>query len=509
MVKIEIDGKQYEVSAGSTILQACNTIGIEIPKFCYHERLAIAGNCRMCLVQIAQQKKPIASCTFPITANLEIFTSTPLIKKLRSSVLEFLLANHPLDCPICDQAGECDLQEQTRIYGNDRGRYFETKRSVEYKYCNSFVKAIMTRCIHCTRCVRFATQIAGFENFGLYGRGNKLQIGTYIEKVFNNELSGNLIDLCPVGALTSKPYSFLARPWEYKSVKSIDIYDAVGSNIRIDYRGFSILRIVPRINRNLNQEWITDKVRFGFDALYLQRITCPSWTVSNSISTRISWFRMLSNIATHLKGKTNESENLTIKGVLGELTELESAVLLKDLIYKNGSYDYFYKNSSQLSNVNLDQRLNYIFNLRLNGIQKSTCFILLGSNPRFEAPLLNIRLRQNLLLSNKTICSILIRQNLNYNFEQISNQTDQLVNLITARLPFSNQFIQMNYPCFILGMGLFKRDDINTYISKIQTILTFLDSPANNIYSMFNVIQTKVGELHYQELGGSSTLGTF
>ena len=272
MVNVIVDDIPVSVPSNSTVLQACDSVGIDVPRFCFHERLLIAGNCRMCLVEIEKSPKPVASCTLPVMEGMKVFTRTPLVKKAQESVLEFLLLNHPLDCPICDQGGECDLQDQAMLFGSDSGRFYEYKRGVEDKNCGPLVKTIMTRCIHCTRCVRFATEIAGISDLGTTGRGRKTEIGTYVQKLIRSELSGNIIDLCPVGALTSKPYAFTARTWELKSTESIDITDGLGSNIIINTKGNEVLRILPRFNESLNEEWITDKARFSYDGLKKQRL---------------------------------------------------------------------------------------------------------------------------------------------------------------------------------------------------------------------------------------------
>jgi NADH dehydrogenase (ubiquinone) Fe-S protein 1 len=266
-ITVTVDGIDVLVENGSSVLQACEQVGIEIPRFCFHERLLIAGNCRMCLVEIEKSPKPQASCAIPVGPGMKIFTDTPLVKKAREGVLEFLLLNHPLDCPICDQGGECDLQDQAMIFGSDRSRFFHRKRGVEDKNLGPLVKTIMTRCIHCTRCVRFATEVAGVEVLGTTSRGIDTEIGTYVEKMFDSELSGNIIDLCPVGALTSKPYAFTSRPWELRLTESVDVMDSVGSNIRVDTRGTEIMRIIPRLNEEINEEWISDKTRFFYDGL--------------------------------------------------------------------------------------------------------------------------------------------------------------------------------------------------------------------------------------------------
>lgn len=288
MIKVVINGVDVFVSRGSSVLEACKEVGINIPRFCYHDRLSVAGNCRMCLVEIEKSPKPVASCAMPVVASMVIFTDSPLVKKARENVLETLLLNHPLDCPICDQGGECDLQDQTRLFGGDYSRFYSLKRTVEDKYCGPLIKTIMTRCIHCTRCVRFATEIAGVDTLGTLNRGQDTEIGAYLDRVFETELSGNVIDLCPVGALTSKPYAFLTRPWELRTVESIDFTDSLGSNTYIDYKESEILRVLPRNNESINQDWISDKARFSADSVKNQRINEIFYKDCGSFST-LDW----------------------------------------------------------------------------------------------------------------------------------------------------------------------------------------------------------------------------
>merc|ERR1712072_844195 len=315
MVKVFINNEITYVPSNSTVLEACESIGIEVPRFCFHERLSVAGNCRMCLVELEKSPKPVVSCAMPVMEGMKIFTDTPLVKKASEGVLEFLLLNHPLDCPICDQGGECDLQDQAMIFGSDRSRFFERKRGVEDKNLGPLVKTIMTRCIHCTRCVRFATEVAGVEVLGTTARGIDTEIGTYVEKMFKSELSGNVIDLCPVGALTSKPYAFTSRPWELRNTESIDTLDSVGSNIRIDSRGTEILRILPRFNEEINEEWISDKTRFAYDGLKVQRLNTP-YIKKNGKLEACGWEEALNTAATKLKS----CDGNEVKGILGNST---------------------------------------------------------------------------------------------------------------------------------------------------------------------------------------------
>ncbi|HET6222716.1 MAG TPA: NADH-quinone oxidoreductase subunit NuoG, partial [Dongiaceae bacterium] len=327
MPKLTIDGKEIEVPAGLNVLQACELAGAEIPRFCYHERLSVAGNCRMCLVEMEKSPKPIASCAMPVAEGMVIKTDTPLVKKARHGVMEFLLINHPLDCPICDQGGECDLQDQAMAYGFGRSRYQENKRAVLDKNFGPLVKTIMTRCIHCTRCVRFATEVAGVEELGATGRGEHMEIGTYVEKALSSELSGNIIDLCPVGALTSKPYAFMARPWELKKTESIDVLDAVGSNIRVDARGNEVMRVLPRLNEDINEEWISDKTRFACDGLRSQRLDRPYVRRDGKLQPA-TWQEAFTAIADRLRGVAGSR----IAALAGDLADVEAMLALKDLM---------------------------------------------------------------------------------------------------------------------------------------------------------------------------------
>src|SRR3954468_16955483 len=327
MPKLTIDGIEVEVAPGTTVLQAAEIAGSEIPRFCYHERLSIAGNCRMCLVEMEKSPKPIASCAMPAGDGMVIRTNTPSVRKARRGVMEFLLINHPLDCPICDQGGECDLQDQAMAYGFDRGRYAENKRAVRDKNLGPLVKTFMNRCIHCTRCIRFATEVAGVEELGATGRGEHMEVGTYVEKALSSELSGNIVDLCPVGALTSKPYAFVARPWELVKVESVDVLDAVGSNIRIDSRGPEVLRVLPRLNEDVNEEWLSDKSRFACDGLRRRRLDRPYVRRGGQL-VEASWSEALDAVAQRLTAAQPQK----IAAIAGDLVDAESVLALKDLM---------------------------------------------------------------------------------------------------------------------------------------------------------------------------------
>ena len=326
MPKIIINDKEIEFDSGMTVLQACELADVEIPRFCYHEKLSIAGNCRMCLVEMEKSAKPIASCAMPAAEGMKIKTNTPMVEKARKGVMEFLLANHPLDCPVCDQGGECDLQDQSMYYGLDKSRFVENKRQVKDKYMGPLIKTQMTRCIHCTRCVRFATEVAGVQEIGAIGRGENMEITTYLEKSMMSELSANVIDLCPVGALTSKPYAFEARPWELKKTESIDVMDAVGSNIRVDTYNWEVKRILPRMNNDINEEWISDKTRYSCDGLLKQRLDVPYIKRNNKLE-KSNWDEAISLLIEKIKS-VNPSE---IAAHIGDMVNLENSLAFKKL----------------------------------------------------------------------------------------------------------------------------------------------------------------------------------
>ncbi|MGE3420319.1 MAG: NADH-quinone oxidoreductase subunit NuoG [Bradyrhizobium sp.] len=387
MPRLKVDGVEIEVPQGATVLQACELAGKEIPRFCYHERLAIAGNCRMCLVEVKPgPPKPQASCALPAADNQEIFTNTPVVKKAREGVMEFLLINHPLDCPICDQGGECDLQDQAMAYGRGHDRYDENKRAVTEKYMGPVVKTVMTRCIHCTRCIRFMEQVAGVEDLGAVGRGEDMEITSYLEHALQSELSGNVVDLCPVGALTSKPYTFEARPWELRKVPAIDVMDGVGTNIRLDVRGREVMRALPRINEDVNEEWASDKTRHAIDGLTRNRLDRP-WLRENGTLRPASWAEAFAAIAAEV-GEAKDS----IAAVAGDLVDVETMYAAKLLLKSFGSdliegrqtglaYD-----TSNLAAVN--------FNTTIAGVETADVILLVGTNPRWEASLVNTRMRK-------------------------------------------------------------------------------------------------------------------
>jgi len=447
MPKLKVNDIDIEVEDGLTVLQACEKAGFEIPRFCYHEKLSIAGNCRMCLVEMEKSPKPIASCAMPASDGMNIKTNTPLVEKARKGVMEFLLANHPLDCPVCDQGGECDLQDQSMFYGIDKSRFKENKRYVPEKYMGPLIKTQMTRCIHCTRCIRFATEIAGVTELGAIGRGEDMQITTYLEKAMESELSANVIDLCPVGALTSKPYVFEARPWELKKTETIDVMDAVGSNIRVDTIGWEVKRVLPIINEDINEEWISDKTRYACDGLKNQRLDTP-YLKSNGILKKSSWSDVLDVIKEKIKGTTSEK----IIGFTGDLTNMETLFAVKELFEKKIKSNYL-ESRTKNSYVNLNNRKNYIFNSSINGIEESDLIILLGTNPRFEATMLNARIRKTYLSGGTKIYSFNDLGDLTYPYQVLKNTTKTISDIFSDDHELSNKIINAKKPLIIIGQS--------------------------------------------------------
>ena len=444
MPKILINGKEIEFEKGMTVLQACELADVEIPRFCYHEKLSIAGNCRMCLVEMEKSSKPIASCAMPAAEGMNIKTNTTLVEKARKGVMEFLLANHPLDCPVCDQGGECDLQDQSLYYGVDKSRFLENKREVSEKYMGPLIKTQMTRCIHCTRCIRFATEVAGVPEIGAVGRGENMEITTYLEKSMESELSANVIDLCPVGALTSKPYAFEARPWELKKTESIDVMDAVGSNIRVDTYNWEVKRILPRLNNDINEEWISDKTRFACDGLLKQRLDVPYIRKNNKLE-KSTWDEAIAFIEKKIK----ETEADKIAGHIGDMVNLENSLAFKKLFNNLNSNNLECREKKFY--INLKDKINYIFNSSIKGIEESDFILLVGTNPRHEATILNARIRKIYLQKNIPIYSIGNPGNLTYEYNIIGNKTDDIKELFNKESKISKKILSAKRPIIIIG----------------------------------------------------------
>lgn len=485
MINIYINNIKLKVNKNLTVLQACSNFKIEIPKFCFQENLQIAGNCRMCLVEIENSPKPVASCAMPLMPNMKIFTNTPLVQKARESVLEFLLINHPLDCPICDQASECDLQDQTMIFGSDRSRFFFKKRGVEDKYCGPFIKTIMTRCIHCTRCVRFANEICGIDNLGTTGRGNKTEITFYYPQIFNSEFSGNLVDLCPVGALTSKPYAFKARSWELRNKEGIDILNSVGSNIKINIFNNEIIRILPKTNFNINKEWISNQTRYFFDSLKYQRLQYPLLKDNENHFYKISWLEALNII--NKKIITTDSTN--IKSIIGNLIDLESMYLLKKFLNKFGisniQYEQFLNNKN--FKINSDLTSNFLFINTLKSIEESDLCLIIGSDIRKEGSIINIHLINRLKKGNFKIAYLGNKQNFTYPITHLGLTLTTLINLILGKHSFCKELKKAKKPFIIIGENILNQKNGFFLISKLKN-LTFLNKNINFFISQTALI---------------------
>ncbi len=461
MTKILVDGKEIDVPPEYTLLQACEAAGAEIPRFCYHERLSIAGNCRMCLIEVkGGPPKPVASCAQNVRdlrpgPNGELpamFTKSPMVKKAREGVMEFLLINHPLDCPICDQGGECDLQDQAMGYGVDTTRFAENKRAVEDKYIGALVKTSMTRCIQCTRCVRFTTEVCGVPEMGLTGRGEDVEITTYLQTALTSELQGNLVDICPVGALTSKPYAFAARPWELGKTQSIDVMDAVGSNIRVDTRGREVMRILPRVNENVNEEWISDKTRHIVDGLRTQRLDRP-YIRQNGKLRPASWSEAFAAIA----AKTASLHGPRIGAIAGDLAAVEDMYALKELLAKFGS-----SNVATQDGAAFDPkagRASYIFNPTIAGIEQADALLIIGSNPRKEASVLNARIRKRWRSGALKVGLIGENPDLTYDYEHLGAGTETLTDLAAGKHSFADVLKNAKNPIVLVGAGVAARHD--------------------------------------------------
>ena len=495
MVKLTIDDNEHEVEAGLTVLQACEQVGIEIPRFCYHERLTIAGNCRMCLVEMERAPKPVASCGMPVAEGMVIRTNTPAVKKMRRSVMEFLLINHPLDCPICDQGGECDLQDQAMGFGMDHGRYQENKRAVTDKYMGPLIKTIMTRCIHCTRCVRFATEIAGVPDLGATGRGENTEIGTYVEKAIASELSGNMIDLCPVGALTSGPYAFTARSWELRKTESIDVSDAVGSNIRIDARGPEVMRILPRMNDEVNEEWISDKARFACDGLKRQRLDQPFVRKDGKLQ-KATWPEAFAAVAEALKGVDGSA----IAALAGDGADCEAMTALKDLMSGLGSNNLDCRQDG--AKLDPSVRASYIFNSTIAGIDRADMLLLVGTNPRLEAPVLNARIRRRWVRGGFPIGVIGPEVDLTYGYEFLGDGTAALNTLSSGRSDFAKALKTAERPMMIVGQGALTDADGADVLGLARRIAEkFGVVDVKSGWNGFNILHTAAARVGGLDLG--------
>ncbi|AOA62927.1 Subunit of mitochondrial NADH:ubiquinone oxidoreductase (complex I) [Komagataella phaffii CBS 7435] len=499
-VELTVDGVKVSIEAGSSIIQAAEKAGVTIPRYCYHEKLAVAGNCRMCLVEIERSPKLAASCAMPVQNGMSVLTNTPKIKKAREGVTEMLLENHPLDCPVCDQGGECDLQEQSLRYGSDRGRFHEIvgKRAVENKAIGPLIKTSMNRCIHCTRCVRFLNDVAGAPEFGTAGRGNDMQIGTYVERNVNSELSANVIDLCPVGALTSKPYAFRARPWELKRTETIDVHDALGSNVRVDTRGIEVMRVLPRLNDEINEEWISDKTRFACDGLKTQRLTKPLIRQGNTF-VDATWEEALATIAEGFQ-KVQPKEN-EIKAIVGSLTDLESIVALKDLVNKLGSENV--STDGDATTVppahGADFRSNYIFNSTIDNIEEADQILLVGTNPRHEAAVLNARIRKVWLRSDLEVHHVGEEFDSTFELNHLGSDVNALAKALTGEV--GKKLSEASKPLIIIGSGVTETQDAEAVYA---TVAKFVTSNANIVtpeWNGFNLLHREASRVGALDVG--------
>ena len=504
MPKLIIDNKEIDVPAGITLIQACEQAGVEIPRFCYHERLSIAGNCRMCLVEIAGMPKPVASCAMSVNdlrpgrdgTPPTIITASETVKKAREGVLEFLLINHPLDCPICDQGGECDLQDQTMAYGFDAGRFQDNKRAVDEKYLGPLIGTYMTRCIHCTRCIRFMTEVAGVEELGAIGRGEDMEITTYLEHGMMSELSGNVVDLCPVGALTSKPYAFVARPWELSKTPSIDVMDAVGSNIRVDARGKEVLRILPRTNEAINEEWISDKTRHVWDGLRTQRLDRPYIRKKGRLEPA-TWDEAFHAIAAKLKGL----DGARFAAVSGDLAGAEELFALKLLAEALGSPNIDCRQDGAKLDPALG-RATYLFNSTIEGIDQADAILLIGTNPRIEAAVLNARILKRYRQGGIPIGLIGEEVDLTYPYDYLGAGPETLAKIADGSHDFAKKLSGAERPLLIVGQAALARPDGDNVLAlAAQAAMTLGALNAKLGWNGFNVLHDAAARVGGLDLG--------
>jgi NADH-quinone oxidoreductase subunit G len=507
MTKIIVDGKEIDVSPDYTLLQACEAAGAEIPRFCYHERLSIAGNCRMCLVEVKGGPKPVASCAWavrdcrpgPKGEPPEISTRSPMVKKAREGVMEFLLINHPLDCPICDQGGECDLQDQAMGYGVDTSRFAENKRAVEDKYLGALVKTSMNRCIQCTRCVRFSAEICGAPEMGATGRGEDMEITTYLQHALTSELQGNLVDICPVGALTSKPYAFAARPWELGKTQSVDVMDGVGSSIRVDTRGREVMRILPRINESLNEEWISDKTRHVVDGLRTQRLDRPYIREGGRLRVA-SWSEAFGAIA----AKTGRIDGKRIGAIAGDLSGVEEMFALKELLAKCGSSNLAVQGGDAFDPK--AGRASYIFNPTIAGIDQADALLIIGSNPRKEAAVLNARIRKRWRSGQLKVGVIGAKADLTYDYDYIGAGTDSLGDLAAGKGSYADVLKNAQHPIVLVGSGAIARHD-GTAVLALAAKLASDFGAIRDGWNGFAVLQDTASRVGALDIGFAPSAG--
>lgn len=492
MPTLTIDGQEVTVEAGTTVLQACEEVGVDIPRFCYHERLSIAGNCRMCLVEMEKAPKPIASCAMPAGDGMVIHTDTESVKKAREGVMEFLLINHPLDCPICDQGGECDLQDQSMAFGRGESRFDENKRAVTDKEMGPLIGTIMTRCIHCTRCIRFTEEVAGVPDMGALYRGENMQITTYLEKVVDSEMSGNVIDLCPVGALTSKPYAFTARSWELTKTESIDVMDAVGSNIRVDARGNAVMRILPRLHDDVNEEWISDKTRFCYDGLKKRRLDQPYVRKGKKLEPA-SWADAFAAVKKGLVGLDGAS----IAGIVGDLVDMESAFALKGLLASLGSS----RIESRVDGAAVDtsSRAAYLLNGGLAGVEEADVLLMVGTNPRAEAAILNTRIRKAVRHKGLKVLNIGSAEDLTYSVEELGDNMRQLGDIADGTHAVSATLKASKRPMVLVGQGALAGGDGAAVLAAVYAIVEAYC--LRDDWTGYGMVHTAAGRVGALDLG--------
>ena len=494
MLKLKVNDIEVEIDEGLTVLQACEKAGVEIPRFCYHEKLSIAGNCRMCLVEMEKSPKPVASCAMPAAEGMNIKTNTEFVEKARKGVMEFLLVNHPLDCPVCDQGGECDLQDQSMFYGVDKSRFKENKRAVAEKNMGPLIKTQMTRCIHCTRCVRFATEIAGVPEIGAIGRGEDMQITTYLEQSMQSELSANVVDLCPVGALTSKPYVFEARPWELKKTESIDVMDAIGSNIRVDTYDWEVKRVLPIINEDINEEWISDKTRYACDGLLHQRLDTP-FIKYNGKFEKASWEEVYKII----KSKFENTSKEKVCGFVGDLTNMETSYIFKEFFDRTLDTNS-YESRSDNRFLDISSRENYLFNTTINGIEEADLILLIGTNPRYEATILNARIRKSYLSNNTKIISLNDLGDLTYPYQSLDGQTQTLKDIFNDNHEISKLIKDAEKPMIVLGESLLNSSSSIYVFNKAKEFLN-KNNKITNDWNAFNILTNDSATVGNLDLG--------
>ncbi|MCZ8106636.1 MAG: NADH-quinone oxidoreductase subunit NuoG [Burkholderiales bacterium] len=502
MTKLIVDGIEIDVPAEYTLLQACEEAGAEIPRFCFHERLSIAGNCRMCLVEVKGGPKPVASCAWAVRdcrpgPNGEppvISTKSPMVKKAREGVMEFLLINHPLDCPICDQGGECDLQDQAMAYGVDTSRFAENKRAVEDKYIGPLVKTQMNRCIQCTRCVRFTTEVAGVPDLGAIGRGEDMEITSYLENAMVSELQGNVIDLCPVGALTSKPYAFKARPWELSKTESIDVMDALGSAIRVDARGREVMRIMPRLNEAVNEEWISDKTRFVWDGLRTQRLDRPYVRVDGKLRAA-SWGEAFAAVAAKVKAAGPARTGF----IAGDLASVEELFALRELARALGVTNIDGRQDGTALHPRFG-RASYLFNATVQGIEDADAVLLVGTNPRREAPVLNARIRKRWRMGPLPVGSIGEPADLTYDVQMLGAGPETLAGIADGSHPFAATLKSAKRPLVIVGQGALARPDGEAVLS-LAAKAAMAVGAVNEGWNGFSVLHTAAARVGALDLG--------